>query len=470
MSRTREAQTASLWDPKHRFLLIGVVCLVTVVALESTAIGTVMPVVEDDLGDLWLYGWVFSAFYLGTLIGVVVGGRAVDRVKPIGPMMIGVGLFVAGLVVGGLAPNMVVLVLGRLLQGLGAGVVPAVSYVCVGRGFPAEMRPKVFAVMSTAWVLPSLVSPLLALVVADAVGWRWVFLGLIPVTIVVALVGWAPVATIETPERAEGEDQAETPIGTVLLIAFGAALLLSGLSMETLWVGLPLAGVGILVALPAFIRLTPPGTLAARPRLPAAVLIRGLLTFSFFSTDAFISLSVTSVRGESTTYAGVVLIASSLTWSAGSWIQAKYGQRVGANRLVFIGGSILFVGALGLAFGLSSSVPLWIWIAASAVMGLGMGMSYTILSVVTLTEAEPGHEGEATSALQLSDILGIALGSGIAGVMVTVCERAGTEVWVPFAGVFGLAALLAALVAGFSPRLTRGRDQVDQAEARMSLR
>src|SRR6187399_1474877 len=135
MSRTREAQTTSLWDPKHRFLLIGVVCLVTVVALESTAIGTVMPVVEEDLGDLWLYGWVFSAFYLGTLIGVVLGGRAVDRVKPIGPMMIGVGLFVAGLVVGGLAPNMIVLVLGRLLQGLGAGVVPAVSYVCIGRGF-----------------------------------------------------------------------------------------------------------------------------------------------------------------------------------------------------------------------------------------------------------------------------------------------------------------------------------------------
>ena len=96
--RSSEEQHRSTLDRQHRFLLVGVVCLVTVVALESTAIGTVMPIVEEDLGALALYGWVFSAFYLGTLIGVVVGGRAVDRVRPIGPMMIGVVMFVAGLV------------------------------------------------------------------------------------------------------------------------------------------------------------------------------------------------------------------------------------------------------------------------------------------------------------------------------------------------------------------------------------
>ena len=466
MLRSSEEQHRSTLDRQHRFLLVGVVCLVTVVALESTAIGTVMPIVEEDLGALALYGWVFSAFYLGTLIGVVVGGRAVDRVRPIGPMMIGVVMFVAGLVVGGLAPSMAVLVLGRFLQGLGAGVVPAVSYVCVGRGFPAGMRPKVFAIMSTAWVLPSLVSPLLASVVADSIGWRWVFLGLIPVTIVVACIGGPAVATVDTPERSDGE-QTGTPIGTVLLLAMGAALLLGGLSLETLYIGLPLAAAGIALALPAFLRLTPAGTLLARPRLPAAILIRGVLTFSFFSADAFISLSLTTVRGESTRYAGVVLIASSLTWTAGSWIQARYGERYGHGRLVLVGGLTLLCGAVVLALSLFDAVPVSMWILGSAILGLGMGISYTVLSVVTLNEAEPAREGEATSALQLSDILGVALGTGFAGVLVTLGERLDTPVRLPFLGIYVLAAVTAGLVAAFAPRLTRGSDQ---AETRMSLR
>ena len=174
------------------------------------AITTVMPVVEAELGDRWLYGWVFSAFYLGNLVGVVVGGRAVDRFAPVGPMSIGVAVFVSGLVVGGLAPSMAVLVGGRLLQGVGAGVVPAVAYVCVGRGFPAELRPRVFAVMSTAWVVPSLVSPLLASVVADRVGWRWVFLGLVPVTVVVAALSM-PALSMPALRRPAGPAGADGP-------------------------------------------------------------------------------------------------------------------------------------------------------------------------------------------------------------------------------------------------------------------
>src|SRR5690606_29182760 len=158
-----------LLDPGHRLLVVGIVALVTVVATEAMAVSTVMPVVEDELGDLWLYGWVFSGFYLGTLVGVVVGGSAVDRVAPLGPMLAGVTIFVTGLAVGGLAPSMPVLVVGRVLQGLGAGAVPVVSYVCISRGFPAVLRPKAFAAMSTAWVVPSLVSPLVAAEVAAGV-------------------------------------------------------------------------------------------------------------------------------------------------------------------------------------------------------------------------------------------------------------------------------------------------------------
>jgi MFS family permease len=103
-------------------------------------------------------------------------------------MLAGLALFTAGLVVGGIAPSMLVLVAGRAVQGLGAGVVPAVAYVAISRGYPERCRPRMFAVLSTAWVVPGLIGPAIAALVATAVGWRWVFLGLLPLVIVAGVL------------------------------------------------------------------------------------------------------------------------------------------------------------------------------------------------------------------------------------------------------------------------------------------
>ena len=101
---------------------------------------TIMPEVARSLGGLHLYGWVFSAFLLGSMVGIVAAGREADRTGPARPYVAGLALFGAGLVVAGLAPSMAVLVIGRILQGLGAGAVPAVAYVAIGRSFPELLR------------------------------------------------------------------------------------------------------------------------------------------------------------------------------------------------------------------------------------------------------------------------------------------------------------------------------------------
>jgi MFS family permease len=118
------------------------VLAVTVVAFEALAVATILPIVSRDLGDFRLYGWVFSAFLLSSLLGIVVAGTLADRGPLERPMLAGLGLFAAGLAVGGLAPDMPVLVAGRALQGLGAGVVPAVGYVAISRAYPDVCRPR----------------------------------------------------------------------------------------------------------------------------------------------------------------------------------------------------------------------------------------------------------------------------------------------------------------------------------------
>jgi MFS family permease len=433
-SPTLPADPPGLWDPSHRWVLVGVTCLITVVAIEAMAVSTVMPVVEDDLGDIWLYGWTFSAFSLGDLVGIVLGGRAADRVRPVVPLLVGVATFTAGLVIGGLAPAMWV----------------AVSYVCVGRGFPPSIHPKVFAVMSTAWIVPSLVSPLLASGVATAFGWRWVFLGLVPVMGLVVCLAVLSLRGIGAPD--EPNDEA-APIARTVLLALGAGMVLGGLTAEDPRWAVPLVVVGGVVAVPPLRALVPVGTFRAARGLPVVVLVRGVLTFAFFSADAFVSLALTSVRGTSTLYAGMVLAAASLTWTAGSWLQARQIGVWGPAKLERLGAACLVVGSALYAVCLPAAVPVPVWFLASAVAGFGMGTAYSPLSVVALERAEPGREGAATSALQLTDILGVALGTGLAGVVVTVGDRVGADRLPTMAVIFGGATAVAVVVFLLAPRL-----------------
>ena len=200
--RTSTAATSpagGIWTPAYRPLTVGLVLAVTFVAFEALAVATILPVVGRHLGDLRLYGWVFSAFLLASLIGIVIAGTLADRV-PLGRLMLaGLALFALGLIVGGTAPTMLVLVAGRAVQGLGAGVVPAVAYVAISRCYAEESRPRMFAVLSTAWVVPGLIGPGIAAVVAAAVGWRWVFLGLLPLVAAAGIfVGaWLPGGTTD---------------------------------------------------------------------------------------------------------------------------------------------------------------------------------------------------------------------------------------------------------------------------------
>src|SRR3954454_19367898 len=163
----------SVWSPERRALTTGLVATITLVAVESLAVSTILPDIKDDLGGIGLYGWVFSAFFLGNLVGVVIAGQTTDRRGPGAAYLMGLGLFTVGLLVGGLAPSMLVLVVGRCIQGIGAGAVPATAYASIGRAYPEQLRPRVFAIMSTAWVVPGLVGPGIASTVSNSFGWRW---------------------------------------------------------------------------------------------------------------------------------------------------------------------------------------------------------------------------------------------------------------------------------------------------------
>ncbi|CAB4323115.1 MAG: MFS transporter [Actinobacteria bacterium] len=441
--------STSVFAPGVRLLTIGLVSIVTLVAFESMAVATVMPLVEDDLGDLWLYGWVFTAFFLGNLVGAVIAGSAADRMRPAIPFAAGLLLFSAGLVVGGAASSMGMLVAGRVLQGVGAGAMPAISYVCIGRGYRPESRARMFALMSSAWVVPSVAGPALAGVIGATVGWRWVFLGLLPLCGVIGLIALLGVRTIETSH----ETAAASNVMRALQVALGAGLLLAGLQTSAPFVAVPVVLIGVLVLIPAFRSLTPEGTLRARPGLAATVLVRGLLGFAFFAADAYVPFAITTVRGLSATIGGLALTTATFTWTIASWLQARWVDRTGPRRLIVAGLLVIAGGSLSMLAVLVPAIPAWIGLGSWAIAGFGIGLAYAPLSLVTLAVAPKGEEGRATAGLQLSDMLGTALGTGVAGAVLTIAVRTFDSERVGLLAVFLISAAVALLGARLAHRV-----------------
>ena len=445
------AEGAGLWAPQQRALTTGLVLSVTFIASEALAVITVMPVVARDLHGLAFYGWVFSSFELASLVGIVVAGRDADRHGPARPFVAGLVLFSAGLLVAGLAPAMWVLVVGRVLQGLGAGAVPAVAYVAIGRSLREVQRARMMAVLSTAWVVPGVVGPGVAAVVAHLFGWRWVFLGLIPLVAVTGPIAVPALARLGRPATTSLDEHKVTD---AVRTAAGTAFVLGAFGAHNVLAGVGLASVGVLIGFAPLRRLLPVGTLRAARGLPATILSRGLLTFAFFGADAYVTLTITTVRHHSIVMAGAVVTACTLAWTAGSWIQARLNQQWEGTRLVRSGLLLILAGTAGMAWQLRPGVPVWEAFVAWSAAGLGMGLSYAPITLMMLRAAPPGREGWASASLNLADVLGIALGVGIGGAAVAAVSQdsravAGGVV-IAFA-MAALAAIVALLLAGRLP-------------------
>src|SRR4051794_1340248 len=149
-------QSGGLWSAERRPLTVGLVLTITLVAAEALAVSTAMPIVAADLGGLELYGLVFSAFLVGSLVGIVVAGSLIDRRGVVAPFLLGLALFAIGLALGGAAVSMPMLIGARLIQGIGGGAIPPIAYVAIGRSLPEQLRPQMFATLSTAWILPGI--------------------------------------------------------------------------------------------------------------------------------------------------------------------------------------------------------------------------------------------------------------------------------------------------------------------------
>ncbi|WP_424949812.1 MFS transporter [Deinococcus sp.] len=453
-------QGGGVFSPQRRNLTLGVMLSMLLIAFESLAVATVLPTVAEALSGLRLYGWSFSAFFVGFMISTVALGGWADRIGPTRPYLAAMLCFGAGLLVAGLAPSMAVFIAGRAIQGFGGGGVIAVTYLSINRGYPDELRARVLALLSSAWVLPGLVGPSLASALAALLSWRGVFLGLLPLLALAALLSLPALRRI-APVPAEGTD---TPVHAsrlraVCLAAAGLVLGLAALGQKTWLPALGLGLAGVALALPALGSLFGPGAYRLRRPLDAGFAVRLGLTFGFFGSEALIPLSLQHLRGLTPWQSGLALTGAALVWSACSITHSRIDERTrGRYRPLITGlGTALIALSLGLT-GLLIHAPLPVWTIglAWALGGAGMGFAFQAHTLVVLRSAPAGQEGQVSGNLQLADMLGSALGAGLAGALVAQLGVGLGSGW-----SLGLAAGVVALAGLAAPRLRAANTHSD---------
>ena len=488
------ADQPGLFSRGYLWITFGSCALVFLGAFESLAVTTIMPVVSADLDGASLYALAFAGPLATGVIGMVIAGNWSDRNGPVAPLYTSSVLFAIGLLIAGTALSMPMLVAGRLVQGLGTGAVTVALYVVVARVYPARLHPSIFAGFAAAWVIPSLIGPFAAGVVAELFSWHWVFLGVVALValatamVAPALRGLSGRSATESAASADAAgrtdagptdaaptdaaptdagltdataptDTAPAPwalgrIGWAVLAA--AAVLALGLVSELDTVGLPLAVLAAIIAVVAVRPLLPRGTLRARRGLPSVILLRGLAASAFFGAEVYLPYLLIDHYRFSPSLAGLALTLGALAWAGASWLQGRMSATLG-NATCTTVGSVLVLAAIGTALltallGLTPALAIGGWVLG----GGGMGLMYPRLSTLTLAFSKPGEQGFNSSALAIGDSLGSALSLALTGVVFAALAAAGLS----FAGVFAFAAVIGVVAVVVAPRVEQSRDSI----------
>ena len=443
-----------------RNLTVGLCMTVVAIAFEAIAVATAMPAAARELDGVAYYAWLFSLFVIGMLFSTVVTGRLSDRIGPARPLLVGLVIFAAGLVVAGTAQHMAQLIGGRLVQGLGSGVINTAIFVCVAQAYSVRERPRMFTYISTAWVLPSFVGPPVAAWLTLAFSWHWVFIAVLPL---VALGGAMVLPTLLIMIRSYQPQEGRPAVAPASLWAAGlvaiaaAALQLAGQRLDWAALGLLVVGVvGLVVGLP---RLMPRGFLRLGRGLSAVILVRGLLPGAHFGSEAFIPLMLVEQRKIPLVLAGAVLTVGSVGWTTGSWLQSRPWLKIRRDRLITYGCLLVAVGVSIVAV-----VGIWpsSWFGLVGLgwifSGLGMGLAISSTSLAVMTLSEASVQGRNASSLNLFDALCTGVFVGLSGTVFAALRSTG-NLSLTFGVVYAAMVVVSLLAVGSSLRIGRVRNE-----------
>jgi EmrB/QacA subfamily drug resistance transporter len=404
-------------------ILLAVMLSVGLVAIDSTILATAVPSVVSDLGGFTSFPWLFSIYLLAQAISVPLYGKLADLYgrKPL--MLLGVGLFVLGSLLCGLAWGMTSLIVFRLVQGLGAGAIAPIGMTILGDIYTLQERAVVQGYLASVWAMAALVGPTLGGVFSDTIGWRWIFFVNLPLG---AAAGW--VLWRRFSEAIERRRHRIDYLGSSLLGVGGTLLLLALLEGGVEWAwdsGMSiLLFAGSAVLLVAFVLVE---RRAAEPVLPlwvfrmrvlnvtnAGSLVVGILLMGLSS---YVPLYSQRVLGTGALVAGLALAAMTIGWPIAAATAGRLYLSIGFRATLSIGAVVAVAGSL-ILLTVDGDSSVYHLALACFVMGLGFGYVASPGVVAAQTAVSWSSRGVATGTNMFARSVGSAVGVAVFGAVV----------------------------------------------------
>jgi EmrB/QacA subfamily drug resistance transporter len=402
---------------RRPFVLAAAMLAMFMSAVEATIVATAMPTIVAELGGFHLFSWVFAIFLLAQAVTIPIYGRLADIYGRKRVFFVGAGIFLVGSALCGLAPNMVMLIVFRALQGLGAGAIMPISTTIVGDIYSPADRARIQGWLSSIWGVSAIAGPLLGAFLIEHASWALIFWINLP-------IGIAAIAMLAVflDERLAPRRHQIDYLGSILLMLGSGALMLALVQAGSLG-GTVVAALLVfsVLALAAFLLHE---SRAPEPMMPLRLWRQRIIAvgnlggvaigITMIGITAFLPTYVQGVMGRSPLVAGFALTFMSIGWPVASAIAGRLMVTTSYRFTAVLGGFCLVAGGAVLVALEPASGALWAG-AGAVLIGLGMGFCNTTFIVAVQATVRWQERGLATSLALFSRMVGQALGAAIYG-------------------------------------------------------
>lgn len=427
-SGTANVSSASWADLLHGANALRSIALAGGVALHAInvyIVTTILPSVIKDIGGLEYYAWNTTLFVVTSIVGSALSARLIEALGPRAAYLLAVAIFTAGSIVCALAPSMPLLLAGRSVQGLGGGILFALSYALIRLVFAAPLWSRAMALVSGMWGVATLCGPAIGGVFAQTGHWRLAFWALLPAAAALALIVAFKVGGKSSVPTAPPAALPWTTLG--LLVASVLAITLASLSTSLGW---NLAGIAAGLAIAALIakvdtraakKLLPTGAYSLRAPLGALYAVMCLVVAAI-TTEIFVPYFLQVIHGVSPLGAGYMTAAMAAGWTLAA-MPSSTRSGASADLMVRVSPAVILAALTALAImtpqaGLLDTLAgLAAYIVALAGVGFGIGLSWPHLLTRIFNAAPVGEETLTSSSITTVQLYATALTAALAGVI-----------------------------------------------------
>lgn len=394
--------------------VIALILIMFMAAIESSIISLALPTIKQDLNAGNLISLIFTAYFIALVIANPIVGELLTRFKIIYIAIAGLTLFTVGSLMSGLSTHFSMLVISRVIQGFGSGVMMSLSQIVPKLAFEIPLRYKIMGIVGSVWGISSIIGPLLGGGILEFATWHWLFYINIPIAIIaIILVVW----TFHFPEEETVAKSKFDTKGITLFYIFIGLIMFALLNQQHLYLNI----IGFVLAILVALRLFNVEKKVSSPFLPVAefnrmitlVFITDLLTaVCLMGFNLYIPVYLQEQLGLSPLQSGLVIFPLSVAWITLNFnlhhIEAKLSRKV----IYLSSFTLLLLSSIIIAFG----IKLPILIACVLILsGLSFGYIYTKDSVIVQEETSPIQMKKMMSFYGLTKNLGASMGSTIMG-------------------------------------------------------